>query len=185
MNAPRSRRPYRRRCGDEHKPIRVMTPNRVAEKLGMPAAPLLITKRHRSPQLEAAANRQAGVGAGKAVNIGRAKRLFEPRQRHRIIQAVVRKAPAGERFGVAVNDADGYSRRPGICAIAAVAAVLLRSPETRPPSGSGAHEFRWSAQRSRHPPIPGRRSRSLPGRRPEPTRTRHCRVRRHVPARAG
>ncbi len=57
-------------------------------------------------EIEIAQRRQAGMGAGKDVDLRRAMHVGEPVAPFWIVEFVLREAPAGQRRGVAMHDAD-------------------------------------------------------------------------------
>ena len=89
--------------------MRETSPKREPEKLGMPAAPLLMTVRRpaRSSKSRSAA-RQVWVEANTSTCAAR-RTASSSRARRGLVQRIMRERPAGERGRVAVHDADAQS----------------------------------------------------------------------------
>ena len=125
-------------------------------------------------QVEVAQRREAGVGRGEHIDARGTAHVVEPGRVRRIVERVVREAPAGERRGIAVHDADAQIRRPARRdASAARRGARASRVRDRRAARRGS---RSSAARCRRRPIPDRRSRSRRRcRRRARSRSRRCR----------
>ena len=85
--------------------MRVRMPKRVSRAFGMPAAPLLATSLIPA-EVVAPQNRQAGVRAGEHIHLDFGEGFGAPGLFFPIIQRGDIEAPARQRIGIAVQDAD-------------------------------------------------------------------------------